>query len=593
MKEKQKAAPPSLPRPSTWQRDAFALAIVIGLGLLVYGRCATFESTLYDDPQIIFENPHVMSGLTFDSVYWAFTEPNLGLYMPLPTVSFMLDRNLFGDWAGGYHFMTLLWHLLCTCTFYLVMQRLFHHFPAVFAATLLVAVHPVQAMTVNWVSARNEIMPAFFVLLSIEAYRRYALGASRRAYCLSLGFMLLGLFSKQGPVMLPAALFLLDYWPLKRMELSLRAPWTSVRSIARRIPEKLPFFLLSGVGVFFAFYGKTDFGVLDRNTLTSPIDNLGFAMVSFVRYLGHLVYPVRYIMAFSFTTDYLAAWMSLAAATLLIAVTLAVLTQYRTRPYLMVGWGWFCLFLLPVSGLVRYATESIALRYLYAPGMGLYLLTGFALYEGALRIARRRDVDLQTTVPAPPVGFWAVVAVLTAVLAALCFWQSGFWRDSESLAWRALAVTNNQNAMAHNHLGVIRERQGRPEQAFMHFRDSTQLEPTSRTYRYNFANVLIRREQYQEALELLEPIMPNNQRYVPVLNLYGAALVGLNRAEEGIPYFERCLEIEPRYVPALYNMGFSLLVLERKSEARPYFERALAVQPTHRSAKLALEHLVE
>ncbi len=405
-------------------RDALVLFSLALLCVVVYGRCLTFEHTLYDDPKIIFENEHVMAGLTWDSIRWAILNPNFGLYMPLPTLTFMLDRELFGDWDGGYHGMTLLWHILCVCLFYWVLRRLTGNFAAVLVAAALVAVHPVQAMTVNWISARNEIMPAVFMLLSVEMYRRYgemgggkdikdlkdikdgmggigvrgqgagtrkehcgagvsssAFGGRLAFYVLSVGCMFLGIMSKQGIVMLPVVLLLLDYWPLGRIEISFRAFGTTLRRAVVLVLEKLPWFALSGLGAIFAVYGKRDFGAFQGETLLSPVQNIGFVVTAFARYLFHIIYPERYIMAYSAAGWDPAWWMIGGTAVLLFGITALALTQLWKRPWVIVFWGWFVCFLLPVSGLVRYAAESIALRYLYAPGMGLYLLAGFGLWE--------------------------------------------------------------------------------------------------------------------------------------------------------------------------------------------------------------------
>ena len=623
----------------TLSRDLWAMAGMAVLCVVVYGRCVTFEHVLYDDPNIIFENEQVMAGLTWDSITWAITKPNFGLYMPLPTLTFLLDRELFGDWAGGYHGMTLLWHILCVCLFYWVMRRLTGNFPAVVVAAALVAVHPVQAMTVNWISARNEIMPAVFMLLSVEMYRRYGefriqnselrIGNSEfiRAalfYGVSVGCMFLGIMSKQGIVMLPVVLLLLDYWPLGRIEISFNAFGTTLRRATVLVLEKLPWFAVSGLGAFFAYYGKKDFGAFEGEMLLSPLQNIGFALTAFTRYLYHIVYPERYIMAYSAAGWDPAWWMIGGAALLLFALTALALWQLWRRPWLIVFWGWFVCFLLPVSGLVRYAAESIALRYLYAPGMGLYLLAGFGLYEVTRRISkitgdspqlsdkveRRRTksdggvleirdspVSLRSPGTVPDfqgrggMVFWTATAVLVLVSAGLAFRQSGFWKNSETLAQRALVVTDGRNAMAHNHLGVIRNRQGLRKQGFAHLAKCLELEPERNVWKTNYATALNQLGRYNETLKVVKPMLDRQPDSVVLLNLYGGALTGLLRFEEAKPHLEQALKIEPRYVPSLYNYGLCLQHTGRKDEARDYFERALAVQPTHRMAQQALESL--
>lgn len=622
---------------SNYSRDMLILLALTILCVAVYGRCVTFEHTLYDDPNIIFENANVQAGLTWESIKWAVLNPNFGLYMPLPTLTFMLDRDLFGDWAGGYHGMTLLWHVLCVCLFYWVMQRLVKNSAIALAAAALTAVHPVQTMTVNWISARNEIMPAIFMLLSLEMYRLYCgthNGAGkkdkekkgnskedyasdiwrshRRAalfYLLSLVFMFLGIMSKQGIVMLPAVLLLLDYWPLKRITISFREFGATLFRAALLTIEKLPWFALSFTGALFAVYGKRQFGMIQESTLLPPSENVMFALTAYVRYMFHLVYPERYIMAYSVSPAGPAWWAVAGSALLLIGLTVLALSQLWKRPWVIVFWGWFVLFLLPVSGLVRYAVESIALRYLYVPSMGLYLLVGFGLYELAQRAGKVQtgsDVIGQIrecsnhenpygTIPGfqNRTGrlFWTVMAGLILISSGLAFRQSGFWKNSETLAQRALAVTNGNNALAHNHMSVIRDRQGLTKQAFAHVQRAVELEPQRNVWKTNYAIMLNRQRRFKETLEVVGPLLKEQPDKITYLNLYGGALTGLLRFKEALPYLEHALEIEPRHVPSLYNYGLCLQHTGETEKAREYFKRVLAVQPSHRLAQKALEEL--
>ena len=640
-------------------RDLAVMGLLVVLCIVVYGRCLTFDSTLYDDPKIIFENPKVQAGLTWDSIRWAVLNPNLGLYMPLPTLTFMLDRELFGEWAGGYHGMTLAWHILCVCLFYWVMRRLTGNVAAVLVASILVAVHPVQAMTVNWVSARNEIMPAVCMLLSIEMYRRYcrmrnaefgmrnggeggtsaefgmriaewgknakgtkdtkdkaAQGRKTSAeniqgkatgidagdsafrtphsafpilfFSLAVLFMFLGILCKQGIVVLPAVLLLLDYWPLGRVELSFRNAGRTLRRMMVLTVEKLPFFAVSAVGAVFAVYGKREFGMIQKSTLEPLLKNIGFAFTAYARYLGHLVFPERYIMAYSVPPEGPAWWMIAGAALLLAVLTACALTQLWKRPWVVVFWGWFVLFLFPVSGIVRYAVESIALRYLYVPAAGLFLLLGFALVELARRTAARgagKDAD------AMPGWFWAALVAIGLISGGLAFRQSGFWKDGETLALRALEVTKGENAVAHNHLGVIADRRGLSKRAFAHAQKAIELEPHRNVWKANYATALNRRQRYEETLELIAPVLKEQPDSVTLLNLYGGALTGLRRFQEAEPHLRHALEIEPRHTPSLYNLSLCLIYSGREAEAKPLLEQILAIQPSHQMAKKTLEAL--
>jgi hypothetical protein len=46
----------------------------------------------------------------------------------------------------------------------------------------------------------------------------------------------------------------------------------------------------------------------------------------------------------------------------------------RKYPWLMTGWLWYLITLLPVIGLIQVGTQSMADRYTYVPSIGLFVL---------------------------------------------------------------------------------------------------------------------------------------------------------------------------------------------------------------------------
>ncbi len=618
MKRKKQNPPKNTPHPATQtatnprKQDVLALACILGLGLLVYGRAVTFDYLLYDEPLIIFDNPNVMAGLSLEGIYWAFMNPNTGLYMPLPTVMFMLDRSLFGDWVGGFHLMTVAWHLVCSCLFYIVVKRFTNNFPVAVAAGLFFCIHPIQSMTACIIVCRNDISMTVFMLASLEMYRRYTqrafifpagcVGNSGWVYTphphnpvatnnktqqkqnkaatsseatfqraapalLSLLFMTIGLFCKQGIVMLPVGMLLLDYWPLDRIELSVKKPIKTLIRAGALILEKAPWFALSGLGIFFAFFGKSEFVHDGGEDITFSLYNVGVAIIDYTRYIGHMVYPIRYTGGYPFTVPTAPAL--LASLLLLSAITGGAIAMMWKRPWFIVGWGWFFFFLLPVSGIVRYAWESIALRYLYVPGIGLYLIGAYCLYEWAFRSRSHTEPD---TPPENTRRYWATLTVISLILAVLCFWQGGFVRDTEAIALRGLAITDNRSALAHTFLGIIRADEGQHEEAYNHFQSAFNLEPENPRWRFNYAIAAHRSGRYEETLSLLEPLLAE-QPTLDMQRLYARALIGLGRINEGIESLVRILRVAPAYEPAARNLVHALTLHGNPAEAMTYIEK--------------------
>ncbi len=568
-------------------RPYVAMAFIALTVVLVFGQNITFDYIRGDPARMVFQNPHVMSGLTPENVYWAFTQPNLSMYQPLPNVSFMLDSDIFGDWPGGYHIVTTAWHALAMSLFFLVMYRLTGNFAAVFAATLLMSVHPVQVLAVSKIMPRNEIMQGVFMLLCLEGYRRYVTQGSRRAYLFSLLCMFLGLLCKQLIVMIPVGLLLLDYWPLRRVTLSFRAPRETLRAVFKLVVEKAPYFALSLVGAAFAVYGKLDMDVLAAHiSRLTLVETAYYVVTGYARYLGHLVYPVRIGYFSIFDTP--PSWPLFAvSAVVLVVITALSLALLRKRPYVAVGWCWFVFFMLPVSGVVRYMVEAIALRYLYVPAMGLYLAVCFGLYD----LAVRRRSHEPSEAAGMPLWYWATVAMVTATLAALCVWQQHFYKGTEEMAERLLVIMDGHSPLGHNMLANVRREQGLIEQSNMHFREVIAHAPDHPLGYFYYADALVDQKRFDEALEVAEEALKDHPDQPNLLGLCGVVLMNTERYEDAESYLRRAVAVEPENTRARHNLAYCLALQRKFDEARMHVDQVLTLMPEHPLARALLERL--
>ena len=77
-----------------------------------------------DDPIYVTSNYQVQSGFSLDSISWAFTTMYFGNWSPITWLAHMLDYQLFGTDAWGYHLTSLLLHGLCTVLFFWLVSRI-------------------------------------------------------------------------------------------------------------------------------------------------------------------------------------------------------------------------------------------------------------------------------------------------------------------------------------------------------------------------------------------------------------------------------------------------------------------------------------
>src|SRR5262249_11090515 len=149
-------------------RDRFwALAAAV-LPVAVFARAANGDF-VYDDHRFLDGNPNLEKA----SIVWrAFTDPSCqtgdgteaGLWRPLRTLSFPLDRAVFADGALGPHLVNLALHATGAALVFLLLRRFGARALAAFCGATVFAVHPAQTECVAWVSSRGDLLA--FVLVA-------------------------------------------------------------------------------------------------------------------------------------------------------------------------------------------------------------------------------------------------------------------------------------------------------------------------------------------------------------------------------------------------------------------------------------------
>ena len=143
---------------------------------LFTGRPVGFDYVNYDDPQFITTNPHVLGGLTWENVRWAFGTGLDGNWIPLTWLSYMLDMEWFGPTAAGLHLTNILLHAANTVLVFLLFRRLTGaHWPSAVLAGLF-GLHPLHVESVAWVAERKDVLSTscFGRWRSLSAMRRNA-----------------------------------------------------------------------------------------------------------------------------------------------------------------------------------------------------------------------------------------------------------------------------------------------------------------------------------------------------------------------------------------------------------------------------------
>ncbi len=478
-----------------------SLALVI-ITAVLYWPVRHFDFVQYDDDDYVFNNQNVLAGVKWDGLVWSVVDAHVANWHPLTWVSHMLDCQLFGLDPGPHHVVNVLWHCANSVLLFLLMKTMTGTFWRSAFVAALFAWHPLRVESVAWISERKDVLSGFFFMLTLWTYAFYAKRQEVLKMCgdpqpvshgradsppppkgsvspfwfsptapflykLSLFFFLLGLLSKPMLVTVPFILLLIDFWPLKRFE----APSGLFRVRADLLREKIPFVVLSMVVALFTFLAQKASGAMVSLHSEGIGSRIGNVLTGYAGYLEKLVWPHHLAVL------YLRPWPPplltiIAGAFMLLGVSAIAFMNLRRRPYLVVGWLWFVVMLLPVSGLVQVGLQSMADRYTYLSAVGLGFIASWGVCEamGSLFPPGPRQLLLASA-----------GCVVLAVCVGLTRQQLGYWRNTETLMEHALQVDPN-NYVAHQNLGVYYSRLGLTEVARAHRQRVRELDPVLRRY---------------------------------------------------------------------------------------------------------------
>jgi tetratricopeptide (TPR) repeat protein len=452
---------------SRWLIGAICLGL-IALTWLIFGQTLRYEFVNYDDGIYVYENPIVRNGLTLEGINWALTHRHGGNWHPLATFSHLLDCQLFGLKSGGHHFVNVLLHAIGAVLLFLVLRASTGSLWRSLFVAAVFAIHPLRAESVAWIAERKDVLSGVFFMLALGAYVHYARNSSAGRYVTMSILFVFGLMAKPMLVTLPVIFLLWDYWPLRRFD----NPSTSRQLFLEKIPLLAISFVL---GVATVVAHNRSIATTAQFPLSWRISN---ALVSCVTYIRQMFWPAELAVFYPHPENRLALWQIISAAILIIVVS-ALAIRFRKRyPYVLTGWFWYLIMLLPVIGLVQVGSQGHADRYTYLPQIGLYLLLTW-LVADSLRSLR---YDRQT--------LSAAAAIIIIVLSFVAWKQTSYWHDSETL-WRHAVAVTPRNDVAHASLAEVLLMHGNASEAASEAQAALEIQPNNPEAHNNLGLALI------------------------------------------------------------------------------------------------------
>lgn len=560
------------PDGNVWKSLAVCFFLALAV-CIVFGQTLRYGFVNYDDDSVVYENPAVTRGLDVREIVWVFTH-NSGRdsWFPVTDITHMLDWQLYGPNAGGHHLTNVLLHAATTMVLFLLLQRMTGAiWRSAFVAAVF-AIHPLRVESVAWVAERKDVLSGLFFMLALWTWTRYA---QKRAgtespesvisaldsrpwtgdYYLALIFFVLGLLSKASVVTLPFVMLLLDFWPLKRFNAS---------TFPRLLAEKWPFFLVCAAGCAVTVLTQRQVAVAAYH-FSLPW-RLGNALLAYVDYLKHTIYPVGLALLYPHPQNHLPIGKVCLSGVVLLIISAGALIGRRKHPYLLVGWLWYLGMLVPVIGMMQTGDQARADRYTYLPQIGLCILVAW----GVERLSR--------SWPWRRLILASAAGVLLAGLLAMAYAQTRYWKSSITLWNRTLACWP-ESYIAHCNLGIALADEGQVAEAVRQFNRALQLNLADAKSINNLGKVLTSQGKPAEAIQDFNHALQLEPDDVKTLNNLGVALADEGKWNDAIQQLNRALQLKPEDASTYYHLGNVFREQQDFVDADQNYEQALQINP--------------
>jgi tetratricopeptide (TPR) repeat protein len=568
---------------------AVLLCAIAGFTIFFYWNIKDHQFLNFDDNVYVWSNHYVKNGFSLVNIKWAFTFTEFSYWHPLTWLSHMLDCQLFGVNPGPQLLVNLSIHIFNALLLFLIVCKMTGAEVKAACVALLFALHPLNVESVAWLAERKTVLSALFLLGAIYTYLHYIEKKKKWKYALTLCLYALGLMSKPSILIFPALLLLLDYWPLKRFERSAANNYESASifskprdrfiffcqsAVGSIIKEKLPFLILSMLSLLVTMASVSYSRFLVTNELVSFYLRIYNYVVSIILYLRNIAWPIDLSIFYPFPKSFILLYF-LVALSAIVLITILSFKAREKRPWLITGWLWFLIAMLPASGLIQAGFwPAMANRFMYIPMIGIFIMV---IWEADERLKGNYSQVLKVI----------LYGALLLYFAFLTRIQIIYFSNSFALFNRLIEVAGD-NALAFNNLGDSLVSLGRMDEAMIYFAKSIKLNPKYATAYDNYGVCLLAKKDDKKASEYFQKAIALNPKSASPYVRLGLIQSRAGNFAEAVKFMAKALDIDENNPDVHNNFGTILAKQGKYEEAIAHFSFAIKRDPSNVTAKLNL-----
>lgn len=424
----------------------FIAIVFIILGFTIYVN--TFKVPIFwDDEDNITNNLYIKDWQYLPQYFSENLIAGAGLlsnyWRPALLLVFSAGWHLWGNWPAGYHFINISLHIANAILLFLILDYLFKNRWLAFLTSSVFLIHPLQTEAITPATGTADPLWVFFAFLGIIFYLKFRISdrdpSCSGYYFLSLIMYVLALMSKEIAIVMPALIFVSDFFFEPKDE---KTPFKEkLKKAGKTI---WPFLILAG------FYILLRATVLNFKNTFNFYDggNSIFASHFYIRlltffkifnvYFGLLFWPHNLHMERSveIATSFFSPNV-IFGFVLFLGLLILAFTQFKRLPILSFGILWFFIGLAPVSNILVPINNLLYEHWLYLPLIGIFLILVW------LGIVMAREFHYQKI-------FLGIFIIFLIFLGYLTISRNRDWRDPITFYNQTLRYAPNSYRVINN-----------------------------------------------------------------------------------------------------------------------------------------------
>lgn len=526
--------------------------LIIVVTLIIYSPVFQAVALNWDDSYQVFANPDVIhfSLATLPNIFTTYV---VGMYQPLTTMVFGIEYSLWGPNALGYHWVSVIIHLLNITILFRLLSKNTRNQWLIMLPVALFAFHPVNVEAITWISSLSTPLFSLFYLLAIDQYLMFRKDSKKRIhYILLILFFLLSLFAKPAAITLPIALMILD------VLLESKIKWP-------RILDKIPLLILSIIFGVVVIHSRSSWLSLttDLETHYSFWETLSLSSAAVFLYFKNLILPIGLNPYVSYPLQFTSLSLIWKLAPVALLLVLAALLFVRKKiPYLTAAIVFVGLQIALVLPMFFISRQFIADRYLY--------LSSFVLFAGIL-------AEITSLQQHKKGKYLNIILLVICVAFALQTTRQASIRQHSIKLWTAVIEKGDAESQVYLLRADAYLEKGMAKEAMNDYNQAIAIDPTNFMCYINRAFLLEKTNNIDRAISDYGQALKLNPEFSKGWDVRGALLLNKGLYDQAQKHFEKAIDTDSMFAEAYYHKGLTYSLTGNFVSATKDFEKAISL----------------